>query len=175
MREPMAENRFLLTKALFTEGMLRVWQDSGARSVKKLMALLGLLWLALAAVTLWQGGGPAMPLTELLVLVLVILWMAIFLPRSKTRRAYRDLEARGAADTERITRFYEDHLEVETPGTQTSLAYDHISRILPGKNLLILVSVDKTGILIKRDSYLFGSEEEILRRIREVKEENTND
>lgn len=175
MKETVAENRFVLTKELFDEGMRRVWWDGGGRSVKMLLAALCLVWLALTAFTLLRGGSFAMPLVELLILALVILWAAVWLPRGRTRQAWRAMESRGAAEAERSVCFCEDRLTLQTAGQEKSLAYGEIVRILHSRRLLILIAEDKTGILVKKDSFVSGSEDEVLRRIEQYKEEHSND
>ena len=176
MNTPIAENRFTLTKPLFTEGMLRVWADGSGKTVKKLMAVLVLVWLVLAGYTLWQGGSMAMPLTELLILALVIVWAIVWLPRSKAKQAFRAMEGRGMAGVERSVCFYEEHLEVDVAGNHKTLDYADITQILQGKNLLILVGADKSGVLVKKDAWTSGTETEVLNLIRQAKEEeHSND
>lgn len=165
MNEILAENRFPMTKALFFEGMRRVWKESSGRSVRRLLLIPALVWLAFTAYTLSQGGGMALPAVELVVLALVVLWTVYWLPRGKARRAWRALEDRGAADAERVTRFYADHLEVETDGRLTGIAYADLEQTLTSKNLLILIAGDKTGILLERSSFTRGTEDEVLQLI----------
>lgn len=174
MREPIAENRFMLTKGLFTEGMLRVWAENTGRSIKKLLAVLALAWIALTAYTLFQGGSILFPALELLVLALVVLWAAVYLPRYRARRAYKAMEERGGAESERVTRFFPDRLEVHTDGHLTETDYSDLAQILQSENLLILIAGDKTGVLLKRDSFARGTEDEVLRLINDAKKETEN-
>lgn len=171
MNEPLAENRFTLTRPLFTEGMLAVWRRGSGRSVALLLTVVGLAWLALTAVALLRGGSLAFPLTELVVLALVSLWALVWLPRGKARRAYAALEARGAAEGERVLRFFDDRLTLSVAGTEKTLPYAEIASILHSRHLLILVSGDNTGILTKNDSYTLGSEETVISLIHETKKE----
>lgn len=170
MKEILAENRFVLTKELFFEGMRRVWKESSAKSIRRLLLILVLVWLAFTAYTLSQGGGLALPAAELFALGLVVFWAVYWLPRSKARRAWRALEDRGAADAERVTRFYADHLEVETLGQMTEIDYADLAQTLTSKNLLVLIAGDKTGILLERSSFTRGTEDEVLTLIQKENE-----
>lgn len=170
MNEILAENRFMLNKDLFTEGMRRVWAENSGKSTKKLLAVLALVWLALSAYTLIRGGSLGFPVIELFVLSLTAFWATVWLPRSGARRAYRALEASGRADTERIVRFYADRLEAEANGQLTGIAYADIVQILTTPRLLILLAEDKTGILLRRDSFVLGTEEQVLTLIQKEKE-----
>lgn len=162
MKEILAENRFVLTKTFFFEGTGRVWKESSGKSIRRLLLILALVWGAFTVYTLSQGGGIALPAAELVVLALVVLWTAVWLPHGKARRAWRALEDRGAADAERVTRFYADHLEVETIGQMTEIDYADLAQTLTSKNLLVLIAGDKTGILLERSSFTRGTEDEVL-------------
>lgn len=155
--EVLAENRFTITKSLFFEGMLRVSKENYGKSARKAVAVLGLLWLVLAAAALWQRQGLVFVGVELLVVCLAGLWITVLLPRSKAKRAFEMLENR-SGDLERVTRFYQDGLEVETSGTKKAVPYSEIVQVLHTKRLLILLSADRVGVLVKHDAFLSGSE-----------------
>jgi hypothetical protein len=87
------------------------------------------------------------------------------MPRHKARAAWKKLEARYGADMERTTRFYADHLTVCAAEREVTVAYEEIVQKLTSEHLLILVSTDKTGVLVKRDSFITGSEGEVLAQI----------
>lgn len=156
--EILAENRFTITKDLFYEGMRLVSAESYGKLAKKAVILLGIAWLALTAVTLWNGQGLGYVVIEFVVLCLVALWIYIFMPRSKAAGAFKKMEAKYGGDLERVTRFYEERLEVEASGYQLAVPYSEISRILRSKRLLVLVTEDKTGILLKFDGFTRGGE-----------------
>lgn len=166
----LAENRFTITKSLFFEGMRRVSRENYGKFARRAVAFLGLMWLILAAVTLWQHQSLVFVGAELLVVCLVGLWITVFLPRSKAKRAFNRLENQSRG-LERTTRFYPDRLEIDAGGTQTVVSYAEIRQILEAKRLLILVTADKTGVLLKRDGFLLGSEEDIRRLIEQAKTE----
>ena len=171
MREPFAENRFTLTKELFSEGMRRTSQEYYRKTLKRALLGLALLWLVLSAYTLWRSGSLSYMLMELGVLAAVFLWLAVLLPRSKTRRAYKAMENAGVADAERCTRFYEEHLEVEVGGKLRSFPYREIGDCLQTERLLLLIMKDKTGVLLRRDAFTKGTEEAVLHRIEQAQEE----
>ena len=156
----LAENRFLLTKDLFLEGIRRVDQESYGKFAKKIAAALAAVWLAMAAATLWTGGSLAFAVTEGLVAALAAVWVCVLLPRSRAKRAFKALENRYGTDMERVVRFYPDRLEVETAETQTVIPRDQL------RQLLVLLTAEKKGVLLKRDSFTLGDETAIENYIR---------
>lgn len=154
----LAENRFTITKDLFYEGMLRVSAESYGKLAKKAVLFLAAAWLVIAAVTLWNSQSPGYAVIEFVVLCLVSLWISVYIPRSQAKRAYQQLEKKCAGDWKRIVRFYEDRLEADASGRQIEVFYSEIKQILRSKHLLVLVSEDKTGIVLKLDGFTCGSE-----------------
>ena len=165
MNEKLAESRFTLTKELFDEGMRQVIRAGSGRSRTLLVIGLAIAWLVLLICSLALGQGLAIAGMELLVVVLAAVWALVWVPRRKAKRAWQALEAKGVVETERITRFFEDGLEVDVSGQLTRISYDDLKNILTTKNLLIFLTKDGTGVMVKRDSFLTGSESEVLRRI----------
>ncbi len=155
--EILAENRFTITKRLFYEGMLRVSGESYGKFAKKAVAFLILAWVILGAVTLWLRQSLGYVGAESVVVLLACLWITVYMPRNKAKRAFQALQSR-SGDLERVTRFYRDHLEVEAAGVQTPVDYGEITQILRTKRLLILLTADNTGVLLKLDSFCTGSE-----------------
>lgn len=156
--ELLAENRFTITKPLCCEGMLRISAESYGKFAKKVVMLLAAAWLILAAVTLWQGQSLGYLVVELIVLCMVSLWICVFVPRNKAGRAFKVLKSRYGDDLNRTTRFYTDRLVVETMENQTTIHYSEITRVLHSPRLLILVTDDNSGILLKLDGFTYGSE-----------------
>lgn len=153
----LAENRFTITKSLFIEGMLRVSTESYGKLAKKAVLLLAAAWLVLTAVTLWNSQSLGYVVIEFLVLCLAALWISVFMPRNKANRAFKLLEDKCGGDLERVTRFYEERLEVEALGSQTVVFYSEIKQILRSKHLMVLVSENKKGIMLKLDSFTCGT------------------
>ena len=176
MKTVLAENRFILTKTLFYEGMRRVSAASYGKTVKKLLIGVALLWLALSVWTVRRSGSVSYALMELAVLAAVSLWLAVLLPRGRARRAWKTMEDNGSAEAERITEFFDGHLEVNTGLRTVSLAYGEIAEILHTDSLLLLISREKTGIMLKKDAFTRGTEETVLQLIEEAqKEDATHD
>lgn len=165
MNEKLAESRFTLTKELFDEGMRQVIRAGSGRSRTLLVIGLAMVWLVLLICSLALGQGLAIAGMELLVVVLAAVWALVWVPSRKARRAWQALEAKGATETERITRFFEEGFEVEVSGQLTRISYDDLKNILTTKNLLIFLTKDGTGVMVKRDSFLTGSESAVLRQI----------
>lgn len=153
-----AENRFAITKSLFYEGMLLVSAQSYGKLAKKAVLFLCAAWIALTAATLWQRQSIGYIVIEFIVLCLVALWIAVYMPRRKAKRAFQALEDKYGDNMERVTRFYDERLEVETSERKTVIFYWEIAQILRSKHLLVLVAEDKTGILLKLDGFTRGDE-----------------
>ena len=154
--ELLAENRFTITKSLFYEGMLRVAKENFGPFAKKILLILAVLWAILAAVTLVFSGTPIYALVELIVVILVGVWLCVFVPRNKARRAWTVLESRCGADLERVTRFYPGYLEIDSGGEETTVLYEDVRQILLSKRLLVLTCADRVGVLIALDGFASG-------------------
>ena len=154
--EPLAENRFTITKELFYEGMLRVVRESYDPFRKKIMLVLAAAWAILAAFTLLGSGSLSYAVVELVVVVLIGVWLSVLVPRNKARRAWAALEARCGTDLERVTRFYPDYLEADNGMEEITVFYEDIRQILRSEHLLVLLSVEKVGVLVARDSFVTG-------------------
>ena len=153
--EPLAENRFTITKELFYEGMLRVIKESYDPFRKKVLLVLAAAWAVLAAFTVFQRGSLSYAVVELVVVVLIGVWLSVFVPRNKARRAWAAMEARGS-DLERITRFYPSYLEADNGIEEITVFYEDIRQILQTEHLLILLNVEKVGVLAARDGFVTG-------------------
>ena len=154
--EPLAENRFTITKELFYEGILRVARESYGPFVKKVLLVLAVLWAVLAAVTLIGSGSLSYAVVEFVVVVLIGIWLSVLMPRNKARRAWAALENRCGADLERITRFYPSYLEIDGGGEETTVFYEDVRQILLSKRLLVLTCADRVGVLVARDGFVSG-------------------
>ena len=165
--EPLAENRFTITKELFYEGMLQVTRESYEPFVKKVMLVLAIAWAVLAAVTLTGSGSLSYAVVELIVVVLIGVWMVVFVPRNKARRAWAALENRCGGDLERITRFYPGYLEADNGIEEISVFYEDIRQILQSKHMLVLLSVENVGVLVARDGFVSGDAASVQALIKE--------
>lgn len=154
--EPLAENRFTITKSLFYEGMLRVSRENFGPFAKKVLLVLAILWAMMAAVTLLRSASPIYALVELVVVVLIGVWLCVFVPRNRARRAWTALENRCGADLERVTRFYPGYLEIDSGGEETTVLYEDVRQVLLSKHLLVLTCADRVGVLIVRDGFTTG-------------------
>ncbi len=157
--EPLVENRFTITKELYYEGTLRVTRESFGPFAKKATLALAAAWAVLAAATLLSRGSAVFVLIELVVIALVGVWLNVFFPKSKARRGWRALEDRCGTDLERITRFYEDRLEIDGAGAEVTIPYEDVERFLSSEHLLILLSTDKKGVLLDRNGFVMGGED----------------
>lgn len=158
MNGSIAENRFTLTKELFDEGMKRVAKENQGAFNRKLMLIIAAIWLLSAAATVFLNQSPFTLVFETIILILVLMWVTVYLPWHKRRKAYGQIN-----DTERTISFYQTRMVVNSGGRESTFSYDEIIKILSSKNLLILLTEDNTGILIERNSFTIGSEAEILK------------
>ena len=154
--EPLAENRFTITKELFYEGMLRVIKESYGPFIKKIMQVLAVAWAVLAAFTVFKRGSLSYAVVELVVVVLIGVWLSVFVPRNKARRAWAAMENRCGSDLERITRFYPSYLEADNGIEEITVFYEDIRQILQSEHLLVFLSVEKVGVLVARDGFVSG-------------------
>ncbi len=155
--EPLAENRFVITKELYYEGALRVDRERMGPFIKKVMLALAAAWAVLAAFTLFSRGSLVFILIELVVIALVGVWLTVFFPRNRARRGWRALEDRCGTDLERVTRFYEDRLEIDGAGAEVTIPYEEAEEFLTSEHLLILLSTGKKGVLLAQDGFTAGS------------------
>lgn len=165
--ELLAENRFTITKKLFYEGMLRLNRESLGSFTKKALLALALLWVALTAVTLATNGSIGYVLTELVILSLVALWLCIWMPWSKAKRAWKALEARCGSDLERTTRFYPDRMVVNSRESEITVSYEDVLQILPSEHLLVVTCENKVGVLLALDAFTAGSAETVQELLRQ--------
>ena len=169
----IAENRFVLTEDLFRESFGAI-QGDYRRFCRRLIAVLALLWLALTAFILYSGKSILIALAELGVLGLVGVYASVYLPRRKAKAAYEAILRRTGPDAERITRFFEDRLEVEIGGQIVTLPYEQIQQRQQTSRLLILLGKDKRGYMIRKDSFTKGSLQAALSAIEKATREETD-
>lgn len=146
--EFLAENRFVLKKSLFMEGMLRISREGYGKAAAKGMVVVLALWTAFFAYTLAAHGSLPLCLGFLLVLGAAGLWLCVGIPRSKARKAWKTLERTYGPNPSRTTRFYPEHMVILGEGLERQISYDHVVRILSSRRLLILVCGDHTGVLL---------------------------
>lgn len=157
-----AENRFTVTKALFHEGMLRISKDTyGKFAAKAMLVFLG-IWVALSAFTLLTGGGTGSIFFSLAIIALIGIWLCFWTPRSNAKKAWTAQSAKYGDSMTRITRFYEDHLEVSGDCADKAIAYADIKEIKHSDHLIILLCFDKVGIMLARDGFTRGDENTIV-------------
>lgn len=167
MTEPIAKCTFVLTKQLFLEGMGCFQRNSLKKILKWAFPLLAVCWLILSFVTVSASGNFAFALLELAVIAAVYGYAALWVPRTWAKRAWSGMEAKGQADSERTVLFFADHLRVDLPDRQMDMDYGDIAQTMESKNLLILVSRDRTAIMIKKEELVGCGCDGLLRTIKE--------
>lgn len=163
--ELKAENSFTVTKELYMEGLNRLNREDLMPMVRKLLIFLGVLWLALAAFTIWKGVSPIAVIFELLALVVLGLWVGVLNPRSRAKKGWQAMENKFGGQMERHTRFYEDRLEVDAGGKTLIVNYEDIVRVLDTPHMMVLMSKEKQGIMVHLEGFTLGSKESVLKLI----------
>ena len=164
--QPIAENSFTITKALFYEGMLRVSRENYGKFAKKALLVLAGLWVILLIITLSTGGAFPQALGYLVILAFAGIWICVVMPRSNAKRAFRKLLAQSDGDLHRRTHFYEDHLVI---GEDTAIDYSQVTQILTSRHLLILICEDRRGILLLMEGFTVGNAMLVRSQIEEVR------
>lgn len=154
--EPLAENRFTITKKLFYEGMLRVIRENYNSFIKTIILVLAAAWAVLAVVTLMSGGKAYFLVLELVVVAAIGVWLGVFMPRSKAKQAWEGMKNRSEAEMERITRFYPEYLVADNGAEEITVFYEDIEKTLQSEHLLVILNTEKMGILVARDGFVSG-------------------
>lgn len=166
MNDTFAECRYTLTRELFYESMLRVQRDSMGKLWTWAAAILSALWLGMSVFTLATGGSIRFALVELCVLIAVFFCFTVWMPRRKAKRGWEAMVAKGIDDAERTVSFYDEWLEVRFGEEEIDMDYTDIIKVLETKSLMILLSIDHRGIILKKDSISGCSTEELLHHIK---------
>ena len=163
--ELLAENRIVITKSLFIEGRLAMSRENYGKAANKIGAALLVLLLVLVAGSLLLGLSFASVGMEILILGVMAFWLFYGFPRNNAKTAYKALTKKCGDQPERVTRFFSDYLEIEGPGVHTTLSYTQIEQVLRTRHLLILVSDENAGVLLKLDGFTVGSDEKVCERL----------
>lgn len=171
MMEIIAENHFHMTKPLFFEGLLRLSRDSYGKTAKKCSLALLVFWFVLSVILTLIGGYQLQVLVYLVVILVFCFWLNVTAPRKNAKKSWEALVNRCGEDPERITRFYEDRLEIDAGGTLKIVPYSDIVAIKQTKKLYVLVCADKVGVMVTKDGFVSGSAEEIMALIKGAQNE----
>ncbi len=148
-----AENKITVTKSLFIEGMLRICRDSYGKTARRAVLVLAGLWVALLIFTLAVKGDLLQTTGILALVVFVSLWLLVLMPRSNAKRAWKAQEARYGSTMDRTAYFYEDHLVIQGDCVEKTVEYGRIRQIQRSKNLMILITTDKVGVMLALDGF----------------------
>ena len=171
----LAENTFTVTKSLFMEGQVAVLRDGYGVTVRRAVQAIFIAWFILAIVTLMLEISLVFVGIEAVVLILASLWIYVVIPRSKAHRAFQIFTARHGEDLSRVTRFYEDHLVIETSGAAKRIPYADIEKTLYSKNLMLLIARDHTGVMLSLTGFTQGDPKAVEELIQEAKQEEDDD
>ena len=164
--KPIAENRFSITKELFLEGMLSISKDSYGKTARKFSLLFLGIWALMAFFLLYTGGTIGQILIYLGIVGAIIIWLNFFAPRKQAKTAWEGLVKRYGSAMERRVRFFKDHLEVDGDCSPKSVTYQEILEIKQSKNLYVLITVDKVGVMVAKEGFSFGDVDEVLALIK---------
>lgn len=159
MKELLAENQFTITKKLFYEGMALISRDSYGKFVKKVTIVLLAVWLVLFTITLIANGNLLITLGELVLVAFLCLWISVYLPRSRSKRMFKELQQQG--NLTRTTRFYTDHMEMKSENRREEIAYDQVKDVLQSQNLVVLICKNRIGVMLTLDGFTVGDAEKV--------------
>ncbi len=168
--EHLAENRIVITRSLFLEGMLRLSRDSYGKAAGKAMLVFLAAWAAFLAFTLASTGTFLQALPLLGLVGLIGLWLCIIMPRSNARRAWKVQEAKYGSAAQRVSRFFDDHLTIVGEGVEKTVFYTDVREIKYSKNLMLLVCEDNIGVMLALDGFQNGSAAQVESQINKCKE-----
>lgn len=157
--EILAENRYQMTKQLFLEGLKRLSRDSYGKTARKATLVLLIMWVVLTVVLMCIGGTYLQALAYLAAILFFCLWLNVLAPRKHAKKSWEALINRCGDTPERITRFYEDRLEIDSGGTIKTIPYEEIVDIKQSRQLWLLVCRDKMGVMLTKDGFVSGSAE----------------
>lgn len=172
--EPIAQNSFAITKALFFEGMRRVSREGYGKFAIKALLALAMLWIVLLIITLASGGDVLHTFGYLAILALIGVWICLVMPHSNAKRAFAKLQAQSNGHLQRTTCFFDDYLQITAENTVTTISYSQVTRILTSKHLLILTCEDKRGILLLLNGFSVGDARIVRLLIEEAKRKEEN-
>ena len=170
----LAENSFTITKSLFMEGMTRVLRECYGSSIKKAIMGLAAAWLVLAAATVFMKASVMYVAMEAVVLCLAAFWLWVMVPRSRAKRAYQKFVGVYGTDLARLTRFFDDRLVIDAAGTETVIPYSDIAQVMRSKRLLVLVTKERVGVMLKLDGFISGSDTSVTELINKARSEGTD-
>ena len=156
--EPIAENHITITRSLFYEGMRAIGKKGYQKAIKKLVLLLLVLYLIIAVWILHSGGSLFMLAGETLTITALLLWMTVFLPRSKWKAKYKAKSQYGELIPERTVFFYENSLTVTGNSCKTAdIAYSKVTGWQETKHFYILECAENIRILVGKEGFTLGS------------------
>lgn len=154
----IAENHISISRKLFDEGMRAVENKSYKTEIRKLILVLTVLYLIVAAWLIRTGSTLVFLLGETVFLGAMLFWLIFMLPNTKRRNKYQAMSQGASSIPERTIKFYQDHLSVTAnSGKVTVISYDEIREWKETKNLYILNCNNNTHLLVSRNGFTFGN------------------
>lgn len=156
MSQPIAINCYTLAKDLFYEGMREISRESYGKTARRAVLFLTIAWLALAVVTLLLRQNPVYIAFEFLILFIIALWLTVFFPRYKAKRAWNQMESKYGIEMERTITVFEDRLEISAAGTLTIVQLKDVSRQVETERLFVLITEERVGVIFVKDAFETG-------------------
>lgn len=156
---PVFKNHAVITKELYTELVKKNYRFS-RRNIVGLIFGLGFLAFAV----LYGLWGDFLLAAIMGVGALALLWLWRFGYQLAAAKGYkRRLERSKNCPPERITSFFEDHIEVEAADAATSVwKYPQISRVVQGKGGIALMLRDNIAILLDANAFEGGARSDFI-------------
>jgi hypothetical protein len=153
----LAENHITISHPLFDEGMRATQSMTYKKMLRKMMIILAVLFLAVAAYMIYTGLSLIFLLGEFIFLGALIFWLTVMLPRTRRRSKYKAFTHGSTESPERTVKFYQDQLIVITCfGKETAIPYSNVTGWIETKNLWILNCKNITGVLLDKNGFITG-------------------
>lgn len=159
----IAENTTEITRALFDEAMAVV--GTYRSFAWKCVGFLAAVWALLLLFTMNMGLGLSFAVRELIVLVPVGIWILVFLPKSRNKRAYASMLRKYNGNPRRTVLFGNDCCVVEADGMSLRIPYGEIAQVRQTRHLLVVTCYDNTGFFLSLDGFTKGSLETVQRKL----------
>lgn len=173
--ESLIENNSIITREIhgeFLKKTKKIWYSA-------LMIILGLILIGLSSKLLYENYQNIrgfdikyglFALTFLLLGVFCLIWPAIFYKILGKKAYERDRFLNNNEELSIYTKFFEDKVEItQTNGGKLTLEYKDIKKVYTSKNLYIIEFKKRVAVIVRKDSFIKGSLEELVNLIKKIR------
>lgn len=155
---PLAENHIQITKEYFNEYFNTISARNYRKAMKKIVIVLLILFGGIAVFLLANGVSPFYLLSQSFFVVVILVWLLYFLPRSRRKNGYAAMCRRsGAGIPARKVLFFEDNMVVTSPAEKSlTIDYGEIAEIAETEHLYAIISKEKRCVLVDKNGFTVG-------------------